>query len=166
VAGIDLPALNATIALLEAHVKPRLTQAVIGGLAGTILMTLMMYYVAPLMMSGPMDIASMLGDMMGMGSRMGMLVHFLLGAVAFPALFAMVLWAKLPGGSGEMKGLVFGLLLWVIAQAVVMPMAGAGMFSANHPEPMMAILGSLIGHAVYGAVLGWWLDKSMGGEAA
>lgn len=146
--------------------KPRLTQAVIGGLAGTILMTLMMYYVAPLMMSGPMDIATMLGDMMGMGSRMGMLVHFLLGAVAFPALFSMVLWDKLPGGTGFMKGLVFGMALWLIAQAVVMPMAGAGMFSANHPEQMMAILGSLIGHAVYGAVLGWWLSKSMGAEAA
>lgn len=144
--------------------KPRLTQAVIGGLAGTILMTLMMYYVAPLMMSGPMDIATMLGDMMGMGSRMGMLVHFLLGAVALPALFAMVLWDKLPGGSGMMKGLVFGMALWLIAQAVVMPMAGAGMFSANHPEQMMAILGSLIGHAVYGLVLGWWMSRSMGAE--
>lgn len=159
-----MPAQNETIVLLEAHVKPRLTQAVIGGLAGTILMTLMMYYVAPLMMSGPMDIATMLGDMMGMGSRMGMLVHFLLGAVALPALFAMVLWDKLPGGSGMMKGFVFGMALWLIAQAVVMPMAGAGMFSANHPEQMMAILGSLMGHAVYGLVLGWWMGRSMGTE--
>lgn len=159
-----MPAQNETIVLLEAHVKPRLTQAVIGGLAGTILMTLMMYYAAPLMMSGPMDIAAMLGDMMGMGSRMGLLVHFLLGAVALPALFAMVLWDKLPGGSGMMKGLVFGMALWLIAQAVVMPMAGAGMFSANHPEQMMAILGSLMGHAVYGLVLGWWMSRSMGAE--
>ena len=146
--------------------KPRLTQAVIGGLAGTILMTLMMYYVAPMMMGGPMDIAGMLGDMMGMDSRMGMLAHFLIGAVMLPAVFAIVLWGKLPGGTGVMKGLVFGMLLWVIAQAVVMPMAGAGMFSANHPEQMMALLGSLMGHAVYGMVLGWWLSKSMGAEAA
>ena len=146
--------------------KPRLTQAVIGGLAGTILMTLMMYYVAPLMMSGPMDIAGMLGDMMGMGSRGGMLVHFMFGAVVLPAVFAMVLWDKLPGGSGLMKGLVFGMALWVISQLVVMPMAGAGLFSANHPEQMMALVGSLMGHAVYGMVLGWWFSKSMGAEAA
>ena len=146
--------------------KPRLTQAVIGGLAGTILMTLMMYYVAPMMMGGPMDIASMLGDMMGMGSRAGMLVHYMIGAVVLPAVFVMVLWDKIPGGSGWMKGLIFGMVLWVVSQAIVMPMAGAGMFSANHPEQMMALLGSLMGHAVYGMVLGWWVNKSMGGEAA
>jgi len=151
---------------MEVHVKPRLTQAVIGGLAGTILMTLMMYYVAPMMMGGPMDIASMLGDMMGMGSRAGMLVHYMIGAVVLPAVFVMVLWDKIPGGSGWMKGLIFGMVLWVVSQAIVMPMAGAGMFSANHPEQMMALLGSLMGHAVYGMVLGWWVNKSMGGEAA
>lgn len=151
---------------MEVHVKPRLTQAVIGGLAGTILMTLMMYYVAPMMMGGPMDIASMLGDMMGMGSRAGMLVHFMIGAVVLPAVFVMVLWDKIPGGSGWMKGLIFGMVLWVVSQAIVMPMAGAGMFSANHPEQMMALLGSAMGHAVYGMVLGWWVSKSMGGEAA
>ena len=146
--------------------KPRLTQAVIGGLAGTILMTLMMYYVAPLVMSGPMDIAGMLGDMMGMGSKGGMLVHFMFGVVVLPAVFAMVLWDKLPGGSGMMKGLVFGMALWVISQLVVMPMAGAVLFSANHPEQMMALVASLMGHAVYGMVLGWWFGKSMGAEAA
>jgi hypothetical protein len=159
-----LPAQNETIVLLEAHVKPRLTQAVIGGLAGTILMTLMMYYVAPMMMSGPMDIAQMLGDMMGMGSRAGMLAHFMIGAVVLPAIFAMVLWDKLPGGSGMMKGLVFGMALWLISQAVVMPMAGAGMFSANHPEQMMALVGGLMGHAVYGLVLGWWMSRSVGAD--
>jgi uncharacterized membrane protein YagU involved in acid resistance len=78
----------------------------------------------------------------------------------------MVLWDKLPGGSGWMKGLVFGVALWLISQLVVMPMAGAGMFSANHPEQMMALVGSLMGHAVYGMVLGWWLGKSMGAEEA
>ncbi len=146
--------------------KPRLTQAVIGGLAGTILMTLMMYYVAPLMMCCPMDIATTLGEMMGMGSRMGMLAHFMIGAVVLPAVFAMVLWDKIPGGSGWMKGLIFGMVMWVVSQAIVMPMAGAGMFSANNSEQMMALLGSAMGHAVYGMVLGWWVSKSMGGEAA
>ena len=144
--------------------KPRLMQAIIGGLAGTIVMTLMMYFVAPMMMGGPMDIAAMLGDMMGMSDTVGMIVHFILGAVAFPAVFALVLWGKLPGDPW-MKGLVFGLALYVISQVVVMPMAGAGMFSANHPDQMMALLGGLVGHALYGLVLGWWLGKGVPGEA-
>ena len=144
--------------------KPRLMQAIIGGLAGTIVMTLMMYFVAPMMMGGPMDIAAMLGDMMGMSDTVGMIVHFVLGAVAFPAVFAFVLWDKLPGDPW-MKGLVFGLALYVVAQVVVMPIAGAGMLSANHPDQMMALLGSLIGHAIYGLILGWWLGKGVAGEA-
>ncbi len=156
-----MPAAHSTIAPVEAHVKPRLTQAVIGGLAGTILMTLIMYYIAPLMMSGPMDVAGMLGNMLGTSSRVGMLVHFINGAVVFPAVFGLILWDKLPGGSGWMKGLVFGLALFVISQLVVGPIAGAGLFSANHPEQMMALVISLISHAIYGAVLGWWFGKSM-----
>ncbi|MFQ5529045.1 MAG: DUF6789 family protein [Gemmatimonadota bacterium] len=144
--------------------NPRLTQAIIGGLAATIIMTLMMYFVAPMMMGGPMDIAAMLGDMMGTNDTVGMIVHFMLGAVAFPALFALVLWDKLPGADW-MKGLVFGMALFVIAEVVVMPMTDAGMFSANHPEQMMALLGGLMGHAIYGIVLGWWCGRGVAGDA-
>ena len=144
--------------------KPRLVQAVIGGLAGTIVMTLMMYFVAPMMMGGPMDIAATLGDVTGMGKTAGMVIHFVLGAVVFPAVLVQI-WPMLPGG-GWMKGLIFGMVLAVIALVVVMPMAGMGMFMANHPQPGMAVLGSLMGHALYGLILGWWSAKSVGVDPA
>ena len=41
-----------------------------------------------------------------------------------------------------------------MAQIMVMPMMGAGFFSMNAGAPMMMVMGSLIGHVVYGAVLG------------
>lgn len=139
--------------------KPRLVQAIIGGVAGTILMTLMMYYVAPLMTGGPMDIASTLGEMTGTNPTVGMVMHFMLGSLVFPAVFV-ALWTMLPGAPW-MKGLVFGLVLALIALVVVMPMAGMGMFMANHPQPAMAVMASLLAHAVYGLMLGWWSGKSV-----
>lgn len=139
--------------------KPRLVQAIIGGVAGTILMTLMMYYVAPFMTGGPMDIASTLGEMTGTNPTIGMVMHFMLGSLVFPAIFV-ALWPMLPGAPW-MKGLVFGLALALIALVVVMPMAGMGVFFANHPQPAMAVMADLLAHAVYGLLLGWWSGKSV-----
>jgi hypothetical protein len=48
--------------------------------------------------------------------------------------------------------LAFGGGLWLVSQLVVVPMMGAGVFS-GHLGPMAA-LASLLGHLVYGALLG------------
>jgi uncharacterized membrane protein YagU involved in acid resistance len=82
----------------------------------------------------------------------------MLGSLVFPAIFV-ALWPMLPGAPW-MKGLVFGLLLALIALVAVMPMTDMGMFMANHPQPAMAVMGLLLGHAVYGLLLGWWSGKS------
>ena len=142
--------------------KPRLQQVLIGGFAGTIVITLVMYYVAPLMMGGPMDIAATLADLTGTNRTVGMVIHLLLGGLLFPVVFH-AMWPMLPG-AGWLKGLVFGMILAVLALVVVMPMAGMGLFMANHPQPAMAVMGSLIGHALYGLILGWWSAKGVEGQ--
>ena len=111
-----------------------------------------------------MDIAGTLGEMTGTNQTAGMVIHLPLGGLLFPVVFH-ALWPSLPG-AGWLKGLVFGMILAVIALVVVMPMAGMGVFMANHPQPGMAVMGSLMGHAVYGLVLGWWSAKSVGAEPA
>ena len=45
------------------------------------------------------------------------------------------------------------MTLWLIAQVVVMPMMGAGLFSSS-AGGMMAAMGSLVGHVPYGSLLG------------
>jgi uncharacterized membrane protein YagU involved in acid resistance len=52
------------------------------------------------------------------------------------------------------KGVIWGLVLWFVSQAMVMPMMGAGFFSGHVPQPMMTVIGSLMGHIIYGAILG------------
>lgn len=132
--------------------RPDVGRAVLGGFAGTILITLMMYFVAPMMTGAPMDIAAMLGSMLGGSWIAGMTLHFINGTVIFPLIYVFALYGVLPGGP-TVKGTIWGLVLWLLAQIMVMPMMGGGFFSAN-AGGLPAVIGSFIGHAVYGATLG------------
>lgn len=127
-------------------------KAILGGLLGTLAITFMMYVVSPIIMGQPMDVAAMLGSLVGNSWALGMIWHFINGTVIFPLIFALVLWNWLPGGPVA-KGAVWGLILWFLAQTVVMPMMGMGFFTAN-AGGMMAVIGSLISHIIYGAILG------------
>ena len=42
-----------------------------------------------------------------------------------------------------------------MAQILVSPMMGAGVFAVNTPAPILMVMGSLMGHVVYGAVVGF-----------
>jgi len=133
--------------------KPEITKAVIGGVAGTVVMTLMMMFVAPMMTGQPMDIAAMIGDMMGGSYMIGMIIHIMMGVILFPLVYVYVVYSLVPG-SPVVKGLIWGVVLWLMAAAVVMPMAGAGFFMSNIGG-MMAVVAALMGHLVYGGLLGY-----------
>src|SRR5919201_256063 len=98
---------------------PTFARAALGGLAGTLAMTAMVYLVAP-MMGLHMDIAAMLGSMLGGSWAAGMMMHFVNGAVIFPAIYTYALYAHLPG-SPTIRGTLWGVVLWLIAQTAVMP---------------------------------------------
>jgi uncharacterized membrane protein YagU involved in acid resistance len=131
--------------------KPNIGRAVAGGFVGTLAMTLMMYLVAP-MMGVKMDIAGGLAAMMGTSWALGLMMHFINGTVIFPLIYTFLLFRVLKGGAVA-KGMEWGLMLWLAAQLVVMPMTGAGVFSSKMGGAM-AVMGSLIGHVIYGALLG------------
>ncbi len=131
--------------------RPTVTRLVLGGLAGTLVMTAMMYMVAP-MMGLRMDIAAMLGSMLGGSWTAGLVMHFVLGTLVFPLVFGYVIASRLPGPA-VVRGALRGTALWLIAQTMVMPMMGAGLFSAA-AGGMVASAGSLMGHLLYGTILG------------
>jgi uncharacterized membrane protein YagU involved in acid resistance len=133
------------------NLHPTFARAALGGFVGTLAMTAMMYIVAP-MMGLRMDIAAMLGSRLGGSWTAGLMMHFVNGSVIFPAIYAYALYPRLPG-SPAVRGTVWGVALWLVAQTVVMPMMGAGLFSSAMGG-MMAAMGSLIGHILYGSLLG------------
>jgi hypothetical protein len=130
---------------------PTFARGALGGFVGTLVMTLMMYVVAP-MMGLHMDIAAMLGSMLGGSWSAGMMMHFVNGSVIFPVIYAYALYAHLPGPPA-VRGTIWGVALWLLAQTIVMPMMGAGFFSSAMGGAMAA-MGSLIGHILYGSLLG------------
>jgi uncharacterized protein DUF6789 len=138
----------------------KLSRAIAAGFVGTVLMTMLMM-MAPLMGMPKMDIAAMLGSMLpgpppAMGSvawLIGFGMHLLIGIVVLSAGFALIS-KYLPTSSSVVKGVFFGVIVWLIAQLMVMPMMGAGLFSSNLPQGAMLAAGSLMGHLVYGAVVG------------
>ncbi len=138
----------------------------LAGFAATAAMTVLMY-VAPMMGMPKMDIATMLGTMFlaspGPAFWLGMIIHLMMGTVLFPAVYRIALQPGTGGGTG--KGVLFGLLLWAAANFMVMPMMGAihpMVKNGMMPAPgflmlnlgIMAPIGSLIGHLLYGVVLG------------
>ncbi|MBI1914093.1 MAG: hypothetical protein HYS12_05060 [Planctomycetes bacterium] len=131
---------------------PDTTRTILGGFIGTIAITLMMYFVAPVMTGAKMDIAAMLGSVLGGSWSAGLVMHLANGTLIFPLIYAFLLYAILPGGPA-VKGTTWGAILWLLAQVVVMPLMGAGFFSAN-TGGILAAAGSLMGHLVYGTLLG------------
>ncbi len=141
--------------------KPNVGRAILGGFVGTLVMTMIMY-AAPMMSMPKMDIAAMLGSMLNGGQMpalmsgpwlMGMMMHLFDGIIIFPLIYAFLLFRILPG-SPWLRGVIWGLILWLLSQGMVMPMMGMGVFSANAPNAMMSVVGSLMGHIIYGAILG------------
>lgn len=130
---------------------PNIGRSILGGFAGTLVMTGMMYMVAP-MMGLHMDIAQMLGSMLANNWTAGMMMHFVNGTIIFPMIYAYLLFQWLPGNP-TMKGAAWGVILWLLAQVMVMPMMGGGFFSMAMGG-MMAAMGSLVGHLLYGGILG------------
>ena len=125
-----------------------LPRAIVGGFVGTIVFTLMMKFLAPMMIGHPMDIAAVLGTFTGLGTSAGMVIHFLLGSLGFAIGFVIV--GPYLLGPVWLRGVTFMAGVWFFGGLVAMPILGVGLFFGGVKEAMA----SLLGHVVLGAILG------------
>lgn len=131
--------------------RPGVGRAILGGFMGTLALTLMMKFVAP-MMGVQMDIAENLANMMHASWSAGMATHFMNGTLIFPAIYTFLLYRLLPGGPVA-KGLIWGGILWLLLEIMVMPVLGMGVFGSAGPA-MKGAAAAMLAHLVYGAILG------------
>jgi len=137
--------------------------AVVAGLIGTAIISMMMA-MAPKMGMPKMAIWEMLGSMFSPEGNvaLGWVMHFVAGAV-FAIIYA-ALWAAGIGSAGVTGGVIFGVIHWIIVGLMMggMPMMHAGIKAGNVNAPgafmlgnggMMAFMGGLMGHVVYGIVV-------------
>jgi hypothetical protein len=134
-------------------IRPSPRGAILGGFLGTAVMTVLLYMLAPLVMSEPPDIA-MMADQASYWLP-AMLLHFINGTLTLPLIYAYFVARALPGRPWQ-RGALWGLILWVLAELLIMPLMGAGPFSAASAGVIsVTAIVLLVGHVVYGAILGW-----------
>lgn len=126
----------------------RIPRAIAGGLLGTAVMTVLML-AAPMMGLPRMPVGEMLGSFLQIGATAGWAMHFLIGTM-LAVIYALAAAERLPGPPAA-RGAAYGFVVFLAAQIVVGPMMGGAVFSGGN-VPM--IMGSLLGHLVYGALVG------------
>ena len=129
--------------------RDRWIAAIVAGIVATIVFGLMAMAMMP-------DMMGMIGAMYGFEGNMavGWIAHLFHGAV-FGLIYAAIVSleqlrtyaSRVAQGAG--LGIVYGVIVWVIAASIVMPI-WLGMPEAAPDFNEM----SLVGHAVYGVILG------------
>lgn len=117
------------------------------GVVGTAVMTVVGLWVAPLMGMPAMNPAQMLAGAMGGSPVLGWVGHFMIGTIL--ALIYAAVAPALPGPP-VLRGALYGIAPFLLAQIAVLPMMGMPLFSGSATMAM----GSLVGHLVYGGVVG------------
>jgi hypothetical protein len=131
-------------------------RAVAAGLIGTAVMTALLL-VEPSVGLPRIAIGQILSTSLGsasahlpIGPTTGWIIHFLVGAglaLINAAFFA----GRLPANA-LVRGVIYGVLVFIVAQLTFMPLVGGGIFSRGDVE---LLAGSLLGHIAYGGLMGW-----------
>lgn len=131
-------------------------RGIIAGLVATIVLSLLMYMKDMMGLMPELNVVGMLAAKMGGSMMMGWVAHFMIGAIGYGLAFA-IIGGSLPGGSSTVRGIVLGIIGWLMMMLVLMPMMGAGFFAMN--MGMMAMVATLMLHIIFGAVLGLVYSK-------
>jgi uncharacterized membrane protein YagU involved in acid resistance len=129
----------------------KVKQALIGGIIAAAVMTVLMV-VAAMMGMPDMKIGNMIAGFIGIPVWAGWTMHLMIGIVWAMAYVFLV--RDRFTQSPALKGMLFAILPWMLMQLMVTPMMGMGIFSANSPDAFEMVIGTLMGHLVYGLVLG------------
>ncbi len=127
---------------------PRLALAAV---IATVILEMMMQVGAPNILGIPaMSPANLITSILGLpqGHITGTVAHFGLALVAFPIGYMIIAYEYFPGPY-ILRGTIWGILLWLGAMAVIVPLAGQPIFF-GFGMPMVA---ALVAHIVYGIIL-------------
>src|SRR5207247_9080454 len=79
---------------------------------------------------------------------------FFLGGLLWAVLYGFVAEPRLSGTSWE-RGVKFALIPWVLSLVIFLPLVGGGILGMSLGAGPLPLLGNLILHVVYGAILGF-----------
>lgn len=130
-------------------------RGIIAGLAATVVLSVLMLIKGMMGMMPDLNVIAMLAGQMGGSMMMGWVAHFVIGAVLYGLAVANL--GSVLGASDLVRGIVLGVIGWLIMMVALMPMVGAGLFAMN--MGMMAAVATLVLHLIFGIVLGYTYKK-------
>lgn len=136
----------------------KIKQALMGGIIGTAVMTIVMM-IAPMMGMPKMNPPQMLSMMMGFPIVVGWLMHFMIGiifAMAYAFFFINVV-KKV--SNNILKGAIFGFAVFIFAQIM---MAIMGMMFPMPPmegSMLLMMIGSIMGHIIFGITVALFVKE-------
>lgn len=137
----------------------KISLSIIAGVIATAVMTLVMF-IAPMMGMPKMNPPAMLSMVMGFPLIVGWMMHFMIGiifALSYAYIFSNIL-AKIQ--SNVVRGLIFGIIAFVWAQISMKIMGLVFMMPPMQGSVALMIMGSIIGHVVFGIIVVLVLSKA------
>ncbi|MHB1561392.1 MAG: DUF6789 family protein [Isosphaeraceae bacterium] len=127
-------------------------QLVLGGFAGTVALAFIMFRLEPIFISRGPDPFRAIGVEVSRPRGLGLILfHFFNGSIVFPIGFGFFAgWLRIPWIA---KGLIWGIILWLLAGLIVMPISGYGLFGYE-VDGLKVAASSLLAHLAYGAFQG------------
>ena len=136
----------------------KVTRGIVSGLAGGIVFGLMMQMMnAPTPDGGSMPMMAMVAMVVRSTSLAVGWIYHLFNSALIGVFFALLLGDRVTGNSsGAAWGAMWGVVWWVLGGLILMPLLlGMPAFASLTMAPMRPVaLGSLVGHLIYGILLG------------
>lgn len=132
--------------------RPHPGRAIVAGFAATAAMTLALYVLVSVLAGRPLDSAMLGGVVAWMPA---MVPQFVNGSITLPLIYVYLVFRFLPG-EPWIKGALWGVILWCLAEILVMPLmqdALSGVTSIG--ATAILVFGLLLVLLVYGTLLGW-----------
>ena len=146
----------------------KLGSSIVAGLiAGIVFGVMMQMMMAPTPDGGQMPMIAMVGQIVGSPTAGAGWLYHLFNSAVIGAIFGWLLGNRVHGyGSALGWGAAYGFVWWILGGLILMPiMLGMPAFAPLMMPPMrMVAMGSLIGHLLYGLVLGGafaWLYRGI-----
>lgn len=142
--------------------------SVVAGLIGGVVFGLMMQMMmAPTPDGGQMPMMAMIGQIVGSPTVAAGWVYHLLNSAVIGAIFGWLVGDRVHGYAAALGwGAAYGFVWWIVGGLILMPLfLGMNPFAPLMMPPMrMVAMGSLVGHLLYGMILGGayaWLHLGM-----
>lgn len=124
----------------------------VGFLATAVMSAFML--IAPFIGLPPMNIADLLSSFIGNHDAIGWALHLAIG-IALAYVYVMFFNHTIPVINDTFRGLLFGILAFMLSQSFLIFLSVTGFMSWEQKESMaLMVFGNCIAHMIYGGVLG------------